>query len=365
MALDTEYCSFWGKLKNEAVWNDWKWQLRSRFTKLGDFLEYMGVNADHCETQSNKIPFAVTPFYASLIKQSAHAEKLLKTVVPDSRELELSPYEKHDPLEEDENSPCPAIVHRYPDRVLFLVTNNCATYCRYCTRSRLTRLTPFNTSKSQLQAGVDYISQNKQIREVIISGGDPLFLDNTKLEWIISSIRQIDHVQLVRIGTKVPLVLPQRIDDELLTILEKYPPIYVNLHVIHPDELVTDTQAAISRLVNAGCVLASQTVLLKGVNDNNDTLQCLMEKLLRNRIRPYALFHCDLVAGASHFRTDIKVGLDLVDQLRKSSSGLAVPAYIVDSRGGKVALHSTNLMKETEDAYLLRNWSGNLVKHPK
>ncbi|MCG8333333.1 MAG: KamA family radical SAM protein [Proteobacteria bacterium] len=365
MALEIQYNPPRVKAGFTAGWNNWKWQLRSRFTGIEEFFDYLGKDMAEFEQFTGKIPFAVTPFYASLIKQSEHSEKLLKTVVPDSKELELSPHEMHDPLREGEQSPCSTIVHRYPDRVLFLVTNNCATYCRYCTRSRMTGLKPFNAGKSELQAGIDYISQNKQTREVIISGGDPLFLDDKKLEWIISALHGIEHIQLIRIGTKVPVVLPQRVNDNLLGLLKKYPPIYINLHVIHPDELVPETEEAISKLVNAGCVLASQTVLLKGVNDDIDTLQSLMEKLLRNRVRPYALFNCDLVTGASHFRTDINVGLDLVEQLRKRSSGLAVPTYIVDPPGGKVSLHPSNLLEDTEDGYVLKNWAGQLVNYPK
>jgi len=353
---------FFPQITNEQ-WNSWKWQLQNRPKtpeKLQQYLELTPSELTAFGGHQERLPLGITPYYLALITQSS----LRKTMIPQEGELLISPEERIDPLCEEKDSPLPNLVHRYSDRVLFLTTQNCAVYCRYCTRARLVGQGEHRVSRSDWQQNLDYIHQHSEIREVILSGGDALFLDDGSLEFLLQELRKIPHVQIIRLGSKIPVVLPQRVTEDLVQMLRKYHPVYLSLHVLHPDELNEVSKVAISRLVDAGVVIASQTVFLKGVNDRFEIIRELMEKLLFFRIRPYALYQCDLIHGSRHFRTSIQQGIEIIEKLRLHSSGYAVPHYIADPPGGKVTLSPQTIISRDEQGYHLKNWEGKPVFYP-
>lgn len=346
-------------IASHEEWNSWKWQLKNRFLVQEQFKEIFGEEECRAYNEAKKrLPFGITPYYAAVSTQIDKSGGLKKTVLPSDLELEKQADEMLDPLEEEKYAMTANIVHKYPDRVLFLTHSKCAVYCRYCTRGRLAGTADCNFSKKEWDEGVEYIRKNPQIREVIVSGGDPLLLSDEQLSYILEQLRLISHIQIIRIGTKVPVTLPQRVTEKLVAMIQSYHPVFFSLHIIHPAELTVETSRAIQMLVDAGVVIASQSVLLKGVNDNLPTLQTLMEKLLFNRVRPYALYHCDRIEGAGHFRTPLESGLDLIEGLRKVSSGYAMPHYVVDPPGGKVTLAPHNLEHIKNGTYRLKNWKG-------
>lgn len=346
----------------DAQWQSWKWQLQHRIdtsTKLSRFLELPADEVTAFQQSRQRIPFSITPYYMGVISRLNPDSTLRKTLVPVADEFREYAGESQDPLTEEEHSPVPAIVHRYPDRVLFLSTLQCAVYCRYCTRARIfSQPVPSISRTKHWQEGLDYISANPQIREVIVSGGDPLMLDDQTLKSLLERLRNIRHVQIIRLGTKFPVVLPQRITPELVDMLRAFHPLILSLHVVHPDELTSEAAAAIEKLADAGVVIGSQTVLLKGVNDCPTVMQRLMEGLLRLRVRPYALFQCDPILGSGHFRTKLEKGLEILETLRRQSSGYAIPHYIIDPPGGKVSLAPETLISKSGANYRLRNWQG-------
>ena len=351
-----------------SQWNDWHWQIAHRITTLEElrrFIEPTDAERQALEEQSNQFPFSITPYYLSLIDPENSDSALRKTVVPTILEASISPGESADPLHEDRTSPVPGIVHRYPDRVLFLTTSFCSVYCRYCTRSRL--VGGHNEAlESHWKEGIDYIRRTPEIRDVVISGGDPLTLSDDSIEWLLREITSIDHVEMVRIGTKVPLVLPQRITTELIKRLRRYKPIYLSVHCTHPDEITTEAKKAFDRLADNGIVMGSQTVLLKGVNDDAKTMTALFHKLLRVRVKPYYLFQCDPIVGSAHFRTSIETGKELIRSIRGYTSGYAIPHYVIDTPGGggKVPiLPEYELSHDAENLYL-RNYEGKVFKYP-
>lgn len=349
---------------SDKEWNSWKWQLQNRpqtMAALGSFLklnESEQLFLKHKEQE--RLPVAVTPYYLAIIGDGV----LKKTILPGQEELYHAPEERIDPLCEEKDSPLPHLVHRYPDRVLFFTTQNCAVYCRYCTRARKVGKAEERVARKHWVDNIEYIKAHNKIREVILSGGDALFLGDDSLEFLLRKISRIPHVQLIRIGSKIPVVLPQRITEKLVNMIQNYHPVYLSLHVIHPDELTAESKKAIDLLVNAGVVIASQTVFLKGVNDDFPILKTLMEKLLSYRIRPYALYQCDLIHGSRHFRTTIRQGLEIMEQLRLHSSGYAIPHYIADPPGGKVNLSPETIISRTDDGYHLKNWAGKPVFYP-
>jgi lysine 2,3-aminomutase len=312
------------------------------------------------------LPVGITPYYASLLSRSDPLQPLRRTVVPTTGEFVRTRGEADDPLGEDGHSPVPGLVHRYPDRVLFLVHDFCSTYCRYCTRSRVVGHGEIIPSEKRLEMSLDYIRQNPVIRDVLLSGGDPLALSEERLDWILSRLRAIPHVEFVRLGTKMPAVLPQRITPQLCRVLRKYHPLWMSVHFVHPDECTVEAQQACNRLADAGIPLGSQTVLLKGVNDNVETMKKLVHKLLLMRVRPYYLYQCDPISGSSHFRTPVSKGLEIIQGLRGHTTGYAVPTYVIDAPGGggKIPLQPDSVIGREDGFLLLRNYEGKIFRYP-
>ncbi len=352
----------------EENWQDWHWQLRHRITTLKQ-LETMFQLSDNerkgFQFQNTALPLAITPYYASLIDPENPDQSIRRGMVPVASELLVSPGEARDPLGEDGHSPVKGIVHRYPDRVLFLVTDYCSSYCRYCTRSRMVGRRKKGGMK-QWQQAINYIASNKEIRDVLISGGDPLTLADEQLDWILSKLREIPHVEVIRIGTKAPMVLPQRITPELVAMLKKHHPLWMSIHCMHPDELTPEARKACTMLADAGIPLGSQTVLLAGINDNVETMRSLMHGLMKIRIKPYYLYQCDPIMGSSHFRTPVSKGLEIYQGLRGHTTGYAVPTYVIDAPGGggKIPLIPETVVGRDGSDLLIRNYEGNVYRYP-
>jgi lysine 2,3-aminomutase len=357
-------------------WCDWRWQLRNSvksFKRLKDFLNidsgmvYPGLPEKHT------LPVRITPYYLSLIERNNPFSAIGRTVIPMMNEYYTVRGETSDPLCEHNDSPVPGLVHRYPDRVLLLVTGLCASYCRYCTRSHMVGKEKINTrenrsikSYTDLEVAVEYIKSHVEIRDVIISGGDPLTLGDGMINRILSNLRAIPHVQIIRIGTKVPAVLPQRITTSLTDILKKYHPLFMSLHFTHPAELTPEVKQACTRLADAGIPLGSQTVLLKDVNDKVEILKELFHGLLKNRVRPYYLYQCDPVPGSAHFRTSVEKGLEMIRGLRGHTSGYAIPHYVIDAPGGggKIPLLPEYYQGKEGDNIILKNFEGKIFLYP-
>ncbi len=359
---------FPGTTKRE--WNSWEWQLANSFTTPEELSRVVTLSAEEEKAllyPSMKLPLRVTPYYLSLIDPGDPEDPLRRTVVPLAAECFVSPGEAADPLDEEGDCQVPGIVHRYPDRVLFLVTGFCSTYCRYCTRSRKvgdSHRTPL--TEEQIDAALAYIASHKEVRDVLVSGGDPLTLSNDRLESLLARIRKIPHVEFLRIGTKVPAVLPQRVTPELVKMLKRYHPLWISIHFTHPREITPESAKACERLADAGIPLGSQTVLLKGINDDTTTLKRLFQRLLAVRVRPYYLYQCDPIIGSAHFRTNIERGLELISSLRGFTTGYAVPTYVVDAPGGggKVPLYPSTLVGREENRVMLKNYQGRLFTYP-
>ncbi len=350
-------------------WTDWRWQVRNSFTSYKQLTTFLQLADQENAPLSNgyNLPVRITPYYASLIDTTDPEQPIRKTMVPVMDELLRSPDEKPDPLAEESCSPVDHIIHRYPDRVLFLATGFCSAYCRYCTRSHMvSKSDKVHSSKSEWDTAIAYIREHEEIRDVLISGGDPLTLADSRLEYLLSNLRSIAHVEIIRIGTKVPVVLPQRITPTLVNMLKKYHPLFMSIHFTHPDELTPETRHACKLLADAGIPLGSQTVLLKGVNDDIDVFKKLMQQLLTVRVRPYYLYQCDPIPGSKHFRTPVSKGLELIRGLRGFTSGYAVPQFVIDAPGGggKIPLLPDYYQGHTEDEVLLKNYEGKLYRYP-
>ncbi|OHD12763.1 MAG: lysine 2,3-aminomutase [Spirochaetes bacterium GWD1_27_9] len=349
-------------------WEDWRWQIANSATtldRLSDFLDLSEDEIKSFDSLKDFFPLRVTPYYLSLIQKDNPNDPLRKTVVPIINEHIHSSVEKEDPLNEDEHTPVEGIIHRYPDRVLFLVTGFCSTYCRYCTRSRLVGHKNI-CNIDCIENAISYIEKNTQIRDVIISGGDPLTLQDFEIEYILSKLRRIPHIEIIRIGTKVPVVLPQRITTNLVNILKKYHPLFMSIHFTHFNELTEETKQACERLADAGIPLGSQTVLLKDINDNVETMTKLMQGLLKIRVKPYYLYQCDPILGSSHFRTKVEKGLEIIKGLRGFTSGYAIPNFVIDSPGGggKIPLLPEYFIGKDENNLLLKNYEDKIFKYP-
>jgi lysine 2,3-aminomutase len=355
-----------------AEWNDWHWQLNNRIKEIDQLSRIIRLSEDECSAiarHTGPLPVAITPYYASLLEENNPLQPLRRTVVPVNAEYTCSPGEADDPLGEDADSPVPGLVHRYPDRVLFLVTGFCSTYCRYCTRSRMVGhagRSHLNFNQDQWEMAIAYIETNSAIRDVLLSGGDPLTLSDEKLEWLVSRLRRIPHVELLRIGTKVPVVLPQRITPELTKMLKSHHPLWMSIHFTHPDELTPEVSQACGRLADAGIPLGSQTVLLSGVNDDVETMRRLVHALLKIRVKPYYLYQCDPISGSSHFRTPVEKGLEIIKGLRGFTTGYAVPTYVIDAPGGggKIPLLPDYLVGRDGDCLVLKNYEGHAYRYP-
>ena len=321
-----------------AEWNDWRWQNRNRIRSLEQLERIITVTDDERAAilrHQGPLPIGVTPYYMSLIDAANPSQGLRRTTIPTLAEFDRTPGEEQDPLGEDGHSPVPGLVHRYPDRVLLLVTNFCSVYCRYCTRARLVGASGERAlRKADIDRAIEYIAATPAVRDCLISGGDPLSLDEDRLEYVLSRLRAIPHLEFIRIGSKQPVVQPMRVTPALTKMLRRYHPLWMSLHFTHPDEVTPEVAEACGRLADAGIPLGSQTVLLKGVNDDVATLKKLFHALLKIRVRPYYLYQCDPISGSSHFRTTVDKGLELISQMRGYTTGYAVPNYVVDAPGG-------------------------------
>ncbi len=345
-----------------AQWADWRWQMTHRLHSVEDFARLIQLTPEEIDGLSapGRFRVDVTPYFAALMDPYDANCPIRRQVIPTSAELVPFEAEMIDSLGEDAHSPVPGLVHRYPDRVLMLVTTQCAGYCRFCTRSRLVGDAHRTQSSADYERQLAYIAATPEIRDVLISGGDPLTLPQAVLERLLSRLREIPHVEVIRLGTRVPIFLPQRITPELTEMLARYHPLWMNIHINHPQELTPEVGEALARLANAGIPLGSQSVLLAGINDCPNVMMALVHGLVRHRVRPYYLYQCDLVHGAGHFRTPVAKGLEIMEALRGHTSGFAIPTFVIDAPegGGKVPLLPTYLLSMSENKVVLRNYEG-------
>lgn len=346
----------------DEKWNDWRWQLSNRINTPEEFEKVVQLTDSERKALSASHLFRVdiTPYFISLIDPNDLNDPIRKQVVP--TETEMTPFTAmmEDSLAEDRHSPVPGLVHRYPDRVLMLVTTQCASYCRYCTRSRIVGDPTATFSRSEFEMQIEYLKRTPQVRDVLLSGGDPLVLAPKILDEILSQLREIPHIEIVRIGSRVPVFLPMRITDELTEMLQQYHPLWINIHVNHSNEITAELAEACDRLTRAGIPLGNQAVLLAGVNDNVHVQRQLVQDLTRIRVRPYYLYQCDLVEGAGHFRTPVAKGIEIIEGLRGHTSGYAVPVYIIDAPGGggKIPVGPNYLLSMSDHKVILRNYEG-------
>lgn len=351
----------------DEKWTDWRWQLSHRLNSVEDFEKLFPLTESERQAlhQSNLFRVEITPYFASLIDPTNPLDPIRRQVIPTS--AEISPYTgmMEDSLAEDRHSPVPGLVHRYPDRVLMLITNQCACYCRYCTRSRLVGDPMQSFSSQDFEAQLDYLRHTAQVRDVLLSGGDPLTLAPKILERVLRALREIEHIEIVRIGSRVPVFMPQRITIELTDLLARFHPLWMNIHVNHPNEITAELAEACDKLSRAGIPLGNQSVLLAGVNDDAHIQRQLMQDLVRIRVRPYYIYQCDLVEGAGHFRTPIAKGIEIIEALRGHTSGFAVPTFVVDAPGGggKIPVMPNYLISQSDHRIVLRNFEGYITSY--
>jgi lysine 2,3-aminomutase len=352
-------------------WNDWHWQFRNRIRTLKE-LERIFVLSDSerqaVGSHEGPLPVGITPYYASLMGRDDPSEPLRRTHIMTADEYVRMPGEADDPLAEDHDTVVPGLVHRYPDRVLFLTTGTCSTYCRYCTRSRLVGNPggEYQFSTRQWEKALGYLEAHTEIRDVLLSGGDPLSIGDDKLDWLLTHLRAIRHIEFLRIGTKVPVVLPQRITKNLVKMLKKHHPLWLSIHFTHPKELTPEVTESTARLADAGIPLGSQTVLLRGINDDPSVMTPLMHGLLKRRVKPYYLYQCDPIRGSHHFRTSVDKGIEIIRALRGHTTGYATPTFVVDAPGGggKILIAPDSVIGRDGDDLLLRNFEGNIYRYP-
>jgi len=343
--------------------NNWQWQLQNCISTIEELKKIVKISREE-ELQIKKsldiFPMSITPYYASLMDKNDKQCPIRMQAIPSVEELQTSSSDMEDPLSEEFDSPVPGLTHRYPDRVLLLVTNECSVYCRHCTRKRKVGDNEAAVKMSTIMKGIEYIRSHQNIRDVLISGGDPFLLKTSVLEKIISEIRRIPHVEVIRIGTRTPVVLPMRIDKELVDMLKKYHPIWVNTHFNHPREITPESQKALAMLIDSGIPLGNQSVLLRGINDCPYIMKELVHKLVQNRVRPYYLYQCDLSRGIEHFRTPISKGIEILENLIGHTSGFSVPTFVVDAPGGggKIPLQPNYLLSYSNRKTILRNYEG-------
>lgn len=354
-------------------WQDWRWQLQHRVTALEELEKHISLHPDEVagvKVSHGKFAMSITPYWLSLMDKDDPRCPIRRQVVPHISEANTSKYELVDPCGEEKDSPVPGLVHRYPDRVLLIITDKCACYCRFCTRKRIVCENEDINIKKRLEQAVDYIKKNKQIRDVLISGGDPLILSDDALDNIFSSLREIPHVEILRIGTRMPITLPQRITEGLLRILSKHHPLWMSLHVNHPVEMTPESKDSLNKLADSGIPLGSQTVLLRGINDSIEVIKRLTQQLLTVRVRPYYLYQCDPVFGTEHFRTTVSRGIKIIKGLRGWTSGYAVPAYVIDAPGGggKIPISPDYVVKYSRSSFgynkvILKNYEGKTFEY--
>lgn len=360
---------FWANVSEED-WTDWRWQLKNRITTLEQLQrllptltpeEYAGT-----VLANKKLALSIPPYFFNLIDPTDENCPIRTQIVPRVQETHTAPWEMSDPCGEDSHSPVPGLVHRYPDRVLFLVTDRCAAYCRYCTRSRMVSNAAGYDFHPEFDRQIEYVEQHEQIRDVLLSGGDPLLLSDEKLEYLLRRLRGIRHLEFLRIGTRIPIFLPQRITPALCAMLKKYHPLFISVHSNHPRELTTEVREALGRLADAGIPLGNQSVLLRNVNDNPVTMRALMQKLLMCRVKPYYIYQCDLISGSAHLRASVRKGLEIMESLRGHTTGYAVPQYVIDAPGGggKVPVNPEYVLSRNKDRVVIRNFEGRIFEYP-
>lgn len=354
-----------------SQWNDWKWQLKHSIKDIDTVERLLNITFSldkrkNLEKTITEFPMSVTPYYLSLIDiEDIENDPISKQAIPSIYEMDLNNYDMKDPLAEDTDSPVPGVTHRYPDRVLFLISNTCSMYCRHCTRKRRVGDIDYIPDRDTIKLGLDYIRKTACIRDVLLSGGDPLMLSDDYLDWILTELRNIDHVEIIRIGTRMPVVLPYRITNNLVSILKKHHPLWINTHFNHPRELTNSSCEAIAKLADAGLPLGNQSVLLAGVNDCPRIMKALLRKLVKNRIRPYYLYQCDLSEGLSHFRTPVGKGIEILESLIGHTSGFSVPTYVIDAPdgAGKIPLMPNYLISWSTNKVILRNYEGVITSY--
>lgn len=347
----------------DAQWNDWKWQVKNRIETLEQLKQYITLTPEEengVKESLKTLRMAITPYYLSLIDPNNPNCPIRKQSVPTIAETHQAGADLLDPLHEDEDSPVPGLTHRYPDRVLFLITDQCSMYCRHCTRRRFAGQHDCESPKERIQKSIDYIARTPQVRDVLLSGGDGLLVSDAMLESIIERLRAIPHVEIIRIGTRTPVVCPQRITDDLVNMLKKYHPIWVNTHFNHPNEITPESAEACAKLANAGIPLGNQSVLLRGVNDCVHVMKQLVRNLVKIRVRPYYIYQCDLSMGIEHFRTPVSKGIEIIEALRGHTSGYAVPTFVVDAPGGggKIPVMPQYMISQGPNKVILRNYEG-------
>ncbi len=361
---------YWRNVSDQD-WNDWKWQLKHRITTVEQLEKFLPTLTPEERLGAvlageNKLAMAIPPYFFSLIDAGDEDCPIRRQVVPRVEETHTASWEMSDPCGEDSHSPVPGLVHRYPDRVLFLVTDRCAAYCRYCTRSRLVSNASGYDFHPEFDRQIAYIREHPEIRDVLLSGGDPLLFSDEKLEHLLTRIREIPHVEFLRIGSRIPIFLPQRITPALCAMLRKFHPLFISIHSNHPTELTTEVRDALGRLADAGIPLGNQSVLLKHVNDDVAVMKALVQKLLMCRVKPYYLYQCDLIAGSAHLRTSVQKGLEIVEGLRGHTTGYAVPQYVIDAPGGggKVPINPDYIKQLNGKRVVIRNFEGKVFEYP-
>jgi len=353
---------------SEKEWSDWRWQLRHRITtfeQLKGIIDLTSEEIEGIKHSKGRLALAVTPYFASLMDPINPNCPIRRQAIPRIEEIHLSKNEMVDPLGEDKHSPVPGLVHRYPDRVLLLVTDQCAVYCRYCTRRRLVGSNERSITEGNFEEVLKYLKSHRKVRDVLLSGGDPLLLENERLEEMLSRLRVLPHIELLRIGTRVPVTLPQRITGGLVRMLKKYHPLMISIHFTHPKEITDQVRRACSELADGGMPLGSQTVLLKGINDKPYIMKKLVQELLKIRVRPYYIYQCDLAMGTEHFRTSVATGIQIMEKLRGHTTGYAVPTYVVDAPGGggKIPLQPDYVVSRGRGKIVLRNYEGKVFEY--
>ncbi|WP_297418172.1 lysine 2,3-aminomutase [Clostridium sp.] len=359
--------SLWKNVSKEE-WNSWKWQISNRITTLEELEQVIPLTEEEkigVKASLKKLKMAITPYYATLIDPDNYNCPIRRQAIPTALETEISQYDSSDPLHETLDSPVPGLTHRYPDRVLLLITQQCSMYCRHCTRRRFAGHEDKSLSTDNILQAIEYIKAHEEVRDVLLSGGDALCVSDEKLEFILKKLREITHVEVIRIGTRVPVVMPQRITDNLCNILKKYHPIWINTHFNHPKEITEESMLACKMLADSGVPLGNQSVLLKGINDCPYIMKDLVHKLVMNRIRPYYLYQCDLSEGIEHFRTPVSTGVEIIELLRGHTSGFAVPTFVIDAPGGggKIPINPQYLVSQSPEKLILRNYEGVLCTY--
>ncbi len=359
---------FWPDVPAE-LWNDWKWQLKNRVTTLEGLERHLRLTRDERAGvlfSAHKLLLAVTPHFFNLIDPNDPGCPIRRQVIPHIGEGTRSPEEMADPCGEDSHMPVPGLVHRYPDRVLFLITDRCASYCRYCTRSRVVSGAGEQHLETDFEEAFRYLETHREVRDVLISGGDALLFSDDKLRSVLRRLRAIEHIEFLRIGTRVPIFLPQRVTEDFCRMLQEFHPLWMSVHVNHPRELTTEVRAALERLANHGVPLGNQSVLLKGVNDDLPTMKALVHKLLQCRVRPYYLYQCDLIQGSAHLRASVAKGIEIIEGLRGHTTGYGVPQYVIDAPGGggKVPVNPEYVLFHDAEKVVIRNYEGKIFEYP-